>query len=117
MKDSRTPPFTGMNRSITGGFTPSALPPGVVRPGNKLASLSYHQSSVKTKIQVQYFIGCEIYTLETEKGYGNNFSALPGQSDTAAKNQSQRARVNIRISRAAARKKIMTEAMFVKNYD
>ena len=49
-------------------FTPSALPPGVVRSGNKVASLSYHQFSVKTKIQVQYFIGSEIYTLETEKG-------------------------------------------------
>ena len=33
------------------GFTPSALPPGVVRHGNKLASLSYHQFSVKTEIQ------------------------------------------------------------------
>ena len=104
MKDSRTPPYTGMKRSITGGFTPSALPPGVVRPGNKLASLSYHQSSVKTKIQVQYFIGTEICTLVTEKGYGNNFSALPGQSETTAKDQSQRARVNIRIGRAAASK-------------
>ena len=52
-------------------FTPSALSPRAVRPGNKLASLSYHQSTVKTKIHIQYFIGSKIYTLllETEKGY------------------------------------------------
>ena len=54
---------------------------------------------MKTKIQAQYLIDSEIYTL------------LPGgQSETAAKDQLQGARVNIMISRAAARK-IMTEVM------
>ena len=60
---------------------------------------SSHISSVKTKIQAQYLIDSEIYTL------------LPGgQAETAAKDQLQRAHVNIKISRAAVRK-IMTEVM------
>ena len=44
-----------------------------MRPGNKLASLSSRQSTVKTKFQVQYSICSEIYILEileTEKWYG-----------------------------------------------
>ena len=88
------------------GFTPykdkSALPPGVVRPGDEPASLIIPSIICKENNSiVQYLIGSEIYTL------------LPGQSETAAKDQLQSARVNIKISRAVARK-IMTEVMSMR---